>query len=260
MRWRIQWLANHRIASAVVAVVTISSIFTVYTVYDLGLVGTLLVCPGCSPPPQIAFLDHYTIQNNTNQQPCLLTIWFRSSGPVGKSLTVLALTLKNGQTVYDFTINDVTIPALTIVPVSVDTSSQGLFFQAGQRYSIGLITKESTFGLGTSIAYPPETLAQQGYTIGSDQGQTNATVLNVTLINLSAAPATLASLTIQDTSSGSSAFTFQMNGPTITEPGNWTLVTLDTRGSGFYFTRQHIYTLTVTPTAGPPSSSLIFFQ
>jgi len=144
--------------------------------------------------------------------------------------------------------------------VTVDTSSQGLYFAPGSSFSLGFITDKYNFELGFSIVYPPETLIQQGYTIGYDPGQTDATVLNFTMLNVGVSSATLTSLTIKDVTVNSNAFNFTMNGPTIAQPGSWAQVVLDTRGSGFYFTHQHAYYLTITPSTGPSSTSSIVFQ
>jgi hypothetical protein len=258
LEWRIRWFSTHRVASALVAVITISSIFAVYAI-NQGLMGQLLVCPGCNPPQMLRF-DHYTIQNNTQQRPCLLTVWLQSPGPAGKTETIEALTLGSGQSSYDFTTNRIAVTAPSNVSVTVDTSSQGLYFTPGSSYLLGIVTDKANFGTGFSIVYPPETLVQQGYTIGYDPGQTNATVLNLTMVNVGASSATLASLTIKDVTVNSNPFNFTMNGPTITQPGGSAQVVLDTRGSGFYFTHQHAYYLTITPSTEAPSTSSILFQ
>jgi len=238
-------------------VVTISSIFAVYAI-NQGTVGQLLVCPGCNPP-QILFFDHYTIQNNTRQQACLLTVWLRSPGPAGKSETIEALILNDGQTSYDFSTNRILVTAPSNFSVTIDTSSQGLYFTTGSSYALGIMTDKYNFRTGFSIVYPPETLIQQAYTIGYGSGQTNATILNFTMLNIGASSATLASLTIKDVTVNSNPFNFTMNGPTA-QPGGGAQVVLDTRGSGMYFTHQHAYYLTITPTTGAPSTSSILFQ
>jgi hypothetical protein len=258
LEWRIRWFSTHRVASALVVVITISSIFAFYAI-NLGLVGQLLVCPGCNLP-QMLFVDHYIIQNNTQQRPCLLTIWLRSPGPAGKTETIQALTLSNGQSSYDFATNRIAVTAPSNVSVTVDTSSQGLYFTPGSSYLLGIVTDKADFGTGFSIVYPPETLILQGYTIGFDPGQTNATVLNFTMLNVGSSSARLASLTIRDVTANSNPFNFTMNGPTITQPGSWAQVVLDTHGSGFYFTHQHAYYLTITPSTGASSTSSILFQ
>lgn len=239
------------------AIVVVSGIFAGYAVYAIER-GQLLVCPGCNLPETVRF-DHYTIQNNTVGQPCLLTIWFSSTGPAGKTLKVEALTLKNNPSTYDFTIQGVMIPALSTVSVTVDTSSQ-FIFAANQTYTVGLITDQYIFGLGQTISYPPENLVQQGYTIGYYQGQTNATVLTLTLMNLGNTPSTLASLSLKDQLQGYSQVTFPMNGPTIGQPGATVQVTLDTLSSGFYFQNGHAYVLTINPMSGPSSISTLIFQ
>ena len=229
-------------------------------IYNMGFfTGQLLVCPGCNPP-QMLFFDHYSIQNNTRQQPCLLKVWFRSPGPIGKSETIKAITLSDPQVTYDFTVNPILVTAPTNVSVSVDTSSQGLYFSAGSSYSLGIITDQYNFGSWFKIVYPPVTLIEQGYTIGYDPGQSNATVLNFTMLNVGPSSATLASLTVKVPMANASPFNFTMNGPTISEPDNSVQVVLDTRGSGFYFAHQQWYDLTIISTTGSSSTSSILFQ
>lgn len=206
------------------------------------------------------FFDHYTIQNNTRQQPCLLTVWFRSPGPTGRSETIKAITLKDSRTAYDFTVNPILVTAPANVSVSVDTSSQGLYFATGSSYNLGVITDQYNFGSWFNIVYPPVTLIEQSYAIGYDPGQANATVLNFTMLNVGASSATLASLTIKDVTVNSNLFNFTMNGPTISQPGSWTQVVLDTRMSSFYFAHQHAYYLMITPSIGSSSTSSIVFQ
>src|SRR6266436_2199187 len=125
LEWRIQWLKQHQAVAVVMAIVVVSGIFAAYAVYAIES-SQLLVCPGCNLPETVRF-DHYTIENNTNGQPCLLTVWFSSTGPAGKTLKVEALTLKNNLSAYDFTVLGVMIPALSTVSVTVDTSSQVIF-------------------------------------------------------------------------------------------------------------------------------------
>lgn len=210
MEWRIGWFKRHRSSTVLIAAITITTIFGAYMIYNIGfLTGQLLVCPGCNPP-QMLFFDHYTIQNNTRQQPCLLTVWFQSPGPVGRSETIKAITLSG----YDFTVYPILVTAPSNVSVSVDTSSQGLYFVTGSSYSLGVVTDQYNFGSWFKIVYPPVTLIEQSYTIGYDSGQANATVLNFTMLNVGASSATLASLTIKYQTATSNLFNFTMNGPT----------------------------------------------
>ena len=239
------------------AIVAVSGIFAAYAVYAIES-RMLLVCPGCNLPETV-FFDHYTIRNNTIGQPSLLTIWFSSTGPIGKTLKVQALTLKNNTSTYDFTVQGVTIPALSTIPVTVDTSSK-FTFVANESFTIGLITDQYNFGMGQTINYPPESLVQQGYSIGYDTGQTNATVLKLTLWNFGNTPATLASVSLKDQLSNFSPVVFPLNGPTISQPGATAQVTLDTLSSGFYFQHGHAYDLTITPTSGSASISTVIFQ
>jgi hypothetical protein len=234
---------------------------------------SLIVCPGCNLPETLR-LDHYTIQNNTSQKPSLLTIWFAGNGPAGKSLTPQALYIANGPMKYPdchwipynesscltpYAITGVSIPAQSVVPVTVDTSSSGFYFLAGQSYTIDLKTDKSYLS-GFQVAYPPESLVQTGYTIGYDSNQANATVLNLWLTNRGTTSATLSAVTLQDSISNSSPLTFPTNGPTISKPGDTVEVTLDTLSSGLYFTHQHVYSLTIKPSTGPPSVSTISFS
>lgn len=255
MEWRIRWFRDHQPAATLLVVMAISGLFAGYVIYNVES-SQLLVCPGCNLPEQVYF-DHYTIQNNANQKPSLLTAWFRSSGPAGKTLKAIAITLSNGQTTYDFAVQGTMIPALSTVPVSADTSGQ-FYFAANQTYRVGLVTDHGTFGFSFAVSYPPEPLVQAGYTIGYDNGQTNTTVLNLTLWNVGNSSETLSSITLKGQSASSPQFTFPMSGPTIRQPGAMAQVTLDTSSSGFIFAHQHWYFLTVMPTSGVSSTSTIF--
>ena len=256
LEWRIRWFRDHRPTATLLVVIAIAGLFAAYVIYNAES-SQLLVCPGCNLPEQVYF-DHYTIQNNTSQKPSLLTVWFRSSGPGGKTLKVVALTLSNGQTTYDFTVQGTMIPALSTLPVNVDTSSQ-FYFAPNQTYSVGLLTDQGgMFGFSFPVLYPPQPLVQLGYTIGYHNGQTNATVLNLTLWNVGNSSETLSSIAIRDQSTNFPQFTFPMSGPTIRQPGATVQVTLDTSGSGFFFVHQHWYFLTLRPTNGVSSTSTIF--
>ena len=165
LQWTIRWIRSHQAAAAAITAVVLSGL-TGYGLYNMH--NQLLVCPGCNPP-EVLRVDHYTIRNNTNQEPSLLTIWFASTGPAGRSLTVQALYIENGPSKYPdchwipynesscltpFTVQGVSLPALSVVPVSIDTGSQGFYFAAGQTYTIDVVTDQSWFG-GFRVSYPP---------------------------------------------------------------------------------------------------------
>jgi hypothetical protein len=254
LQWKLHWLRKNWYVFVIIALAASGIGYWAYNNWG----NSLIVCPGCNLPETLN-LDHYTIQNNTSQKPSLLTIWFAANGPADKSQTVRGLSITNGPTSYPYTITGVSIPAQSIVPVTVDTSSSGFYFVAGQSYTIGVQTDQSNF-YGFQVAYPPESLIQTGYTIGYDTGQANATVLNIWLANRGTASATLSAVTLQDSTSSSSPITFPMSGPTISKPGGWVEVTVDTLSSGFYFTHQHFYSLSIKPSTGPPSISTISFS
>ena len=271
MQWRARWFSNHTAAAFAIAVVTIGGIFAAYAVYNLDS-GTLLVCPGCNPP-EMLHLDHYTVQNSTNG-PSLLTVWFGSTGPAGKSLTVQSLYIYDSRAANSschwipyneskcmtpFAVSNVKVPALSITPVTVDTSSQGLYFAAGQTYNIDVVTDQYWFGI-PPIDYPVPSLVETYYSLGYDNGQPNPTVLTLTLANMATTSETLASITLKDTTSNSSSFTFPMTGPTISQPLGTAEAKLDTLGSGFYFTKYHGYQLIITPSTGPPTDTGFIFQ
>jgi hypothetical protein len=256
----------------VFVIIALAASGTTYWAYN-NWGNSLIVCPGCNSPEMLS-LDHYTIQNNTSQKPSLLTIWFAGNGPAGKSLTPLALYIANGPTKYPdchwitynessclapYNVTGVTIPVQSVVPVPVDTSSSGFYFVAGQHYTIDVQADKYDYS-GFQVAYPPESLVQTEYMIGYDTGQANATVLNIWLANRGTASATLSAVTLQDSMSNSSPITFPMSGPTISKPGGWVEVTVDTLSSGFYFTHQHFYSLSIKASTGPPSISTISFS
>ena len=111
---------------------------------------TFLVCPGCNTP-ELLFIDHYSVQNNTSQMPTLLTIWFRGDGRQGQSLSLLTLYLGNATKQYPFQMEGVTIPANSVVPVGVDSSSYGFYLDKGQCYGLRAATDKYIFGFGSDI-------------------------------------------------------------------------------------------------------------
>jgi len=90
----------------------------------------------------------------------------------------------------------------------------------------------------------PELLNLDHYTITSDSGQQNPTVLTMWLRNDGASVTTLSSLSVHDQNPNSSPVTFQMNGMTI-GPGTTKSITVDTLGSNFYFSHGILYQATL---------------
>jgi hypothetical protein len=93
----------------------------------------------------------------------------------------------------------------------------------------------------------PELLNLDNYTVTSDSGQQNPTVLTVWLRNDGALSTTLSTLSVKGENPNSNPVSFQMNGLTI-DPGTTKSITVDTVGSGFYFSHGILYTVTVTTT------------
>ncbi len=90
----------------------------------------------------------------------------------------------------------------------------------------------------------PESLNLDRYTITTDSGQQNPTVLTLWLRNDGAYVTTLSSLSVHDQNPNSSPVTFQMNGMTIS-PGTTKSITVDTLGSNFYFSHGILYQATL---------------
>ena len=273
MEWKLKWLRSHRPLAILLIIVTVTGVFGIYVVFGTDwLGGQLLVCPGCNPP-EMLHVDHYTVQNNTANKPSMLTMWLFGYGPVGKSLQVQALYLENGPMKYSgcrwipynesscltpFAVQGVTVPSQSIVPVSIDTSSQGVNFASGQDYRFDVVTDKSWFG-GLDVSYPPPGLVMTDYTISVDYGQSKATRLTLTLANMATTPVTLISLTLKDVTPylNSTSDSFPMNNPTISQPLATAPATLDTFGSSFYFEHQHSYFLTILSSKGPNSTSTL---
>lgn len=273
MERKLNWFRSHRPLATLLIFVTVTSIFGVYVVFGTEwLRGQLLVCPGCNPPEMLQ-VDHYTVQNNTSNKPSMLTIWLFGQGPAGKSLQVQELYLETGPMKYPgcqwipynesscltpFTLQPVTVPSQSIVPVSIDTSSQGIYFASGQEYRFDIVTDNGWFG-GRTVSYPPPGLVMAGYTIGVDYGQSKATRLTLTLANMATTPVTLVSLTLKDVTPylNSTSYSFPMNNPTINQPLASAQATLETLGSGFYFEHQHTYSLTIISSKGPNSTAAL---
>ena len=91
---------------------------------------------------------------------------------------------------------------------------------------------------------PPELLTLDHYTITSDPGQQNPTVLTLWLRNDGASITTLSALSVHDENPSTSPVTFQLNGMTIS-PGTTKSVTVDTLGSNFYFSHGILYQATL---------------
>ena len=99
------------------------------------------------------FIDHYAIQDNTNQEPTILTVWFGSTGRQGLSLTLITLIIDDYTNQHAFQVNGVTVPANSVVPVTIDTAGSGFNFTSGHCYSLGLVTDESIFRFGNPICH-----------------------------------------------------------------------------------------------------------
>ncbi len=90
----------------------------------------------------------------------------------------------------------------------------------------------------------PELLNLDHYTITSDSGQQNPTVLTMWFTNDGAAIITLSSLSVYNQNPNPTPVTFQMNGMTIS-PGTTKSITVDTLSSNFYFSHGILYTATL---------------
>lgn len=273
MEWTLNWFRSHRALATLLIFVTVTGVFGVYVVFGTDWVRSqLLVCPGCNPP-EMLHVDHYTVQNNTSNQPSMLTMWLFGQGPAGKTLQVKALYLESGPMKYPgcqwipynesscltpFTVQGVNVPSQSIVPVSIDTSTQGVYFATGPDYRFDILTDQYWFG-GLSVSYSPPGLVMTGYTIGVDYGQSRATILTLTLANMATTPVTLISLTLKDVTPylNSTSYSFPMSNPTINQPLASAQAKLETLGSGFYFEHQHSYSLTITSSRGPNSTSYL---
>ncbi len=113
------------------------------------------------------------------------------------------------------------------------------------------------FVIETGIVFPPNTIGSShpeilvwdnSYSITSDSGQPNPTILSMVVTNAGTVSVTIATLTIQDLTAGSSSPAFSLNGPTIPAPNVSATVTVDTLNSGFYFIHGHAYTFNVITT------------
>jgi hypothetical protein len=249
--WKVKWFSNHFLTAVVVVSLVLGTLFVAYNLN--GITGRLLVCPGCNPPETLG-IDHYTVQNSTSG-PSLLTMWLSGYGPAGKVLIIQAIYVENVPA--SFPVPNVKIPAGSIVPVNIDTSSQGFYFTAGRPFSINIVADQGRFGI-SQFAFPPPSLVKTGYSIGYDSGQTYATVLSLTIANMATTSETLVSINLKDQVTNYNQ-TFQMNGPTISQPLATAQVSLDTLSSGFHFTRGDWYTLTINPSSGPSSTAGLQF-
>jgi hypothetical protein len=115
----------------------------------------------------------------------------------------------------------------------------------------------SAYAIETHMGFPPYAIVRSqpellswdnGYSITSDSGQPNPTILSIVVRNSGTVSVTIATLTIQDLTAGSSSATFPLNGPTIPAPNVTATVTVDTLNSGFYFIHGHSYTFNVITT------------
>jgi hypothetical protein len=103
--------------------------------------------------------------------------------------------------------------------------------------------------IGGSLKTSPENLNLDYYTISSDSGQQNPTVLTLWLINNGAYSTTPSSLSVKDTNPSTSPVSFQLNGVTI-DPGMTRSITVDTLGSGLYFSHGIEYDVSVVASRG----------
>jgi hypothetical protein len=101
-----------------------------------------------------------------------------------------------------------------------------------------------TSPIGGSLRTSPELLTLDHYTISSDSGQQNPTVLTLWLRNDGASSTTLSSLSVKDTNPNTTPVSFRLNGVTI-DPGMTRSITVDTLGSGLYFSHSIQYTVSV---------------
>jgi len=115
----------------------------------------------------------------------------------------------------------------------------------------------SVYAIETNMLLPPYTIGSghpeiltwdNGYSISSDSGQPNPTVLTMVVTNSGTVSVTIAALTIQDVTTQSSSPTLSLSGPTIPAPNFTATITVDTLNSGFYFTHGHTYTFNVITT------------
>ena len=109
------------------------------------------------------------------------------------------------------------------------------------------------FVIETGIVFPTNTISRSqnealtmdSFSIASDSGQPNPTVLTMVIRNVGTMTVTIVTLTIQDQTDQSSSSAFSLNGPTIPAPNVSSTVSVDTLNSGFYFIRGHTYTFSV---------------
>src|SRR5260370_6566680 len=97
---------------------------------------------------------------------------------------------------------------------------------------------------GSSLKTSPELLNLDHYTISSDSGQQNPTVLTLWLRNDGASSTTLSTLSVKDTNPSASPVSFQLSGVTI-DPGMTRSITVDTLGSALYFSHGIEYDVSV---------------
>jgi hypothetical protein len=105
--------------------------------------------PGCNIPETL-FVDHYSIQNDTSGRPSLLTIWFRSSGRTGQTVSLRSLYITNSTNLYLFQVSG-NFASNSIVPVSVNATNDGFYFVRQLCYAVKLVTDKSEFSFGNII-------------------------------------------------------------------------------------------------------------
>src|SRR2546423_15009021 len=102
----------------------------------------------------------------------------------------------------------------------------------------------SAYAIETNMLLPPYTIGSShpeilvwdnSYSITSDSGQPNPTILSMVVTNAGTVSVTIATLTIQDLTAGSSSPAFSLNGQPIPAPNVNATVTVVTFNSGFNF-------------------------
>jgi hypothetical protein len=99
--------------------------------------------------------------------------------------------------------------------------------------------------IGNPLKTSPELLNLDHYAISSDSGQQNPTVLTVWLRNDAGSSTTHSTMSVKDTNPNTSPVSFQLNGVTI-DPGVTNSITVDTLGSGLYFSHGIQYDVTIS--------------
>ena len=101
----------------------------------------------------------------------------------------------------------------------------------------------------------PELITLDHYTIATDSGQQNPTVLTLWLRNDGASTTTLSTISVHDENPSTSPVTFQLSGTTIS-PGTTKSITVDTLGSGLYFSHGILYQVSLVTSRAIMSYSI----